>query len=158
MKEVVTEPFLFFLTSVLFGIALFAFYDIFRALRSVFHHRPIMIAIEDIGFALTVAVTSFLFLCTYNYGELRSFFFLGIFLGMILYHIKLSRYIRHIWIYIFSWIRHFLIILYHGVTRPMIYIQRNIRWRLKKEKKNITMALKSQPKRGGQSGTKKKEK
>lgn len=52
--------------------------------------------------------------------------------------------------------QHFKII-YEIITKPMISIQRNIKWRLKK-RKNVTMALKKQTKRGGQSGTKEKTK
>ena len=40
----------------------------------------------------------------------------------------------------------------------MIYIKRNIKWRLKKEKKNVTMALKKQIKRGGKSDNTKETK
>ena len=36
MKETVTDPLLFFLASILFGVCLLAIYDIFRGLRGVF--------------------------------------------------------------------------------------------------------------------------
>ena len=61
-------------------------------------------------------------------------------------------------VYIFSRIDHFMRNICSHIAKPMICIQRNIKWRLKKEKKNVTMALKKQTKRGGQSGTKEKTK
>ena len=158
MQEVVTAPFIFFLCSILFGMGLLFLYDIVRALRSVFHHRGFFVAMEDIMYAMFAAVISFLFLCTYNYGELRGFFFLGIFTGMLGYYMKISSYVMTSAVYIFSRIDHFMRNICSHIAKPMICIQRNIKWRLKKEKKNVTMALKKQSKRGGQSGTKEKTK
>mgnify|MGYP003091641041 CR=1 FL=1 len=148
MQEVVTAPLMFFLSSILLGIGLLGIYDILRAFR----------AVEDILYFMFVAVISFWFLCTYNHGELRGFFFIGIFIGMFLYYIKISSYVISWLIYFFSRITNIFKIIYEIITKPMISIQRNIKWRLKKEKKNVTMALKKQTKRGGQSGTKEKTK
>lgn len=158
MQEIVTKPFFFFLASILFGIGLLFLYDFFRAFRMIFHHKSVFVIMEDLGFALFVAITSFVFLCTYNYGELRGFFFLGIFLGMFFYHIKISPGILSMEQNIFLIIKNILKILYHKVIRPLSGIQRNLRWRLKKQKKNVTIALKKQTKRGEQSGTKEKKK
>lgn len=158
MKEVVTAPVLFFLTSILFGMGILFLYDMIRTVRIVFFHKGIFVILEDLGFSIFVAVTSFMFLCTYNYGELRGYFFLGIFLGMIIYRVKISFYILKAEVFLLSKVRDFIVIIGSKVTKPMISIQRNIKWRLKKERKNVTMALKSQTKRGGQSGTKKKKK
>ncbi len=158
MQEVVTAPFIFFLFSILFGMGLLCIYDIIRIFRSVFCHRLIFSAMEDIFYAVFVAVVSFLFLCTYNYGELRGFFFMGIFIGMLGYYMKISPYVITMGIRIVFKISILLKTICRGITKPMIYIQRNIKWRLKKEKKNVTMALKKQTKRGGQSGTKEKTK
>ena len=77
---------------------------------------------------------------------------------MFLYYIKISSYVISWLIYFFSRITNIFKIIYEIITKPMISIQRNIKWRLKKEKKNVTMALKKQTKRGGQSGTKEKTK
>lgn len=156
MEEIVTRPFFFFLLSILFGMMLLFLYDFFRALRTTFHHKSVFVVIEDLLFALFVAVASFLFLCTYNYGQLRGFFFLGIFLGMIFYHIKISSCIISLEQQIFFIVKNILKILYHKTIRPISIIQRNLKWRLKKQKKNVTIALKKQTKRGGQSGTKEK--
>lgn len=158
MQEVVTAPFIFFLTAILFGIGLLFLYDIVRSARIVFHHKGIFVILEDLSFSMFVAVTSFIFLCTYNYGELRGYFFLGIFIGMVIYRAKISSYILKIEVFLFSKVRDFMILIGNKLKKPMISIQRNIKWRLKKERKNVTMALKSQTKRGGQSGTKEKKK
>lgn len=155
MKEGVTNPVLFFLTSIVFGIGIFLIYDIFRSIRILFHHKKIFVVIEDLGFAIFVAIMTFLFLYTYNYGELRGFFFLGIFLGMLFYHGKISYRVTKGMIWLLSKVRSIIRSVSDKIEKPMIYIHRNLKWRLKKEKKNVTMALKRQ-KRGDRSGTKKK--
>ena len=93
MKEIVTDPLLFFLASILFGVCLQAVYDIIRGIRRVFYHKSMLIFIEDIGFGIFTAVMAFIFLCTYNDGELRGFFFLGIVVGMILYYQLCSKFL-----------------------------------------------------------------
>ena len=41
MKETVTDPLLFFLASILFGVCLQAIYDIIRGIRRVFYHTKL---------------------------------------------------------------------------------------------------------------------
>ena len=158
MQEVVTDPFFFFLSSILFGMGLIFCYDILRTIRNVFHHNNITVIIEDLLFAIFTAVTSFLFLCTYNHGELRGFFFLGIFLGMSSYHMIVSKRVCKILCCILVILKQCFEIFSRTVTNPVICIWRNVKWRLKKEKKQVTMALKRQTKRGDRSGTKEKSK
>lgn len=154
MQEMVKDPLLFFLMSAVYGVCVLLFYDIFRALRSVFDHIPFFLIIEDLGFSIFVAITSFAFLCTYNGGEVRSYFFLGIFSGMFLYHIKISKTTVKILKSLFCLIKNLMCRITDMIMHPLIHIQRNIKWRLKKEKKNVTMALKRQTRRGGQDGRK----
>ena len=135
MQEVVTAPLMFFLSSILLGIGLLGIYDILRAFRAVIQHGLFFTAVEDILYFMFVAVISFWFLCTYNHGELRGFFFIGIFIGMFLYYIKISSYVISWLIYFFSRITNIFKIIYEIITKPMISIQRNIKWRLKKERK-----------------------
>lgn len=154
MQEMVTAPFSFFLISITYGMGLLFFYDIYRAMRIIFHHKPVFVIIEDLSFSIFVAITSFWFLCTYNYGELRGFFFLGIFLGMLIYYTKISPQVVKIDKYIFSFVKNLMLIMINAVMHPLVHIQRNIKWRLKKEKKNVTMALKRETRRGVQDGRK----
>lgn len=155
MREGVTNPLFFFCTSILFGMLVLLVYDFFRSIRILFHHKRVFIVIEDFGFAILVAIMTFLFLYTYNYGELRGFFFLGIFLGMIFYHGKVSLRVRKYLIKILSIVKSIVRSVCDKIGKPVIHIRRNLKWRLKKEKKNVTMALKRQ-KRGDRSGTKEK--
>lgn len=99
MQEVVTAPLMFFLSSILLGIGLLGIYDILRAFRAVIQHGLFFTAVEDILYFMFVAVISFWFLCTYNHGELRGFFYRDIYRNVsILYK---NKFICHIMAYIF---------------------------------------------------------
>ena len=146
MKEIVTDPLLFFLASILFGVCLQAVYDIIRGIRRVFYHKSMLIFIEDIGFGIFTAVMAFIFLCTYNDGELRGFFFLGIVIGMILYYQLCSKFLLRAVIHITEKLKKIIRQFEKVCLRPGIHIKRNLKWQLKKEKKQVTMALKKQNK------------
>ena len=144
MKETVTDPLLFFLVSILFGVCLQAIYDIIRGIRRVFYHKSVFLFIEDIGFGIFTAVMAFIFLCTYNDGELRGFFFLGIVIGMILYYQLCSKFLLRAVIHITEKLKKIIRQFEKVCLRPGIHIKRNLKWQLKKEKKQVTMALKKQ--------------
>ena len=82
MREAVIGQVLFFAASILFGGGLLAVYDIIRGFRRTWIHKSVWVTAEDVIFWLFVAVASFVFLCRYNQGQLRGFFFLGLILGM----------------------------------------------------------------------------
>ena len=146
MKETVTDPLLFFLASILFGVCLQAIYDIIRGIRRVFYHKSVFLFIEDIGFGIFTAVMAFIFLCTYNDGELRGFFFLGIVIGMILYYQLCSKFLLRAVTHITEKLKKIIRQFEKVCLRPGIHIKRNLKWQLKKEKKQVTMALKKQNK------------
>ena len=135
MKETVTDPLLFFLASILFGVCLQAIYDIIRGIRRVFYHKSVFLFIEDIGFGIFTAVMAFIFLCTYNDGELRGFFFLGIVIGMILYYQLCSKFLLRAVIHITEKLKKIIRQFEKVCLRPGIHIKRNLKWQLKKEKK-----------------------
>ena len=135
MKETVTDPLLFFLASILFGVCLQAIYDIIRGIRRVFYHKSVFLFIEDIGF-----------------------FFLGIVIGMILYYQLCSKFLLRAVIHITEKLKKIIRQFEKVCLRPGIHIKRNLKWQLKKEKKQVTMALKKQIKRGGKSDNTKETK
>ena len=158
MKEIITDPLIFFIQSVFFGMSLFLLYDIVRAVRKILPHKRGIILIEDILFWIFVAIISFYFLCTYNDGELRGFFFMGVIGGMALYYRRGSKMVLPILIKIGSYPIRVVKLISAKCQRPWIHGKRNLRWQLKKEKKQVTMALKRQTRRGGRSGNTKESK
>lgn len=156
MQETVTRPLLFFIASILFGGGLFIIYDIIRGFRRVFLHKSFWVAAEDILFWIFVGLSSFRFLFWYNQGELRGFFFLGLLLGVVLYYCLGSSMILKAATKIFRMIRHLFRLLFGWMRKPAVRVRTNLKWQLKKEKKNVKMALKKGNKRGDADGIGKK--
>lgn len=156
MREAVTGQLIFFAASIGFGACLFFIYDILRGFRRVFVHNSFQMTVEDVVFWVLVGVSSFRFLCWYNQGELRGFFFLGLFLGMAVYYGCISRQVLQICMAVFGQIRHIYRRIHKILRRPAVRMKTNIKWQLKKEKKHVKMALKKGNKRGGMSEGKKR--
>ncbi len=82
-----------FLFSVSLGFIIGFIYDIFRIIRFIFNHKKIWVQIEDALYWLISVFFVFLFLLKKNYGEVRFYMIVGVFLGMFLYFISISQLI-----------------------------------------------------------------
>lgn len=65
-------------------------YDIFRILRKSFKTIDIITYIQDFLFWIITGVILLYSIFTFNNGELRSYIFIGILLGLILYMLSIS--------------------------------------------------------------------
>lgn len=138
----------FFGASILFGGGLLVVYDIIRGMRRTWVHKNRWVIAEDLIFWLFVGIASFVFLCRYNQGQLRGFFFLGLLLGMTVYYWKGSHYVLGWMIRIFGWVRKITDRGAALVQKPVVRAGRNIKWKLKKEKQSIKMIFKKRSRRG----------
>lgn len=80
-----------FLVCLVLGMVLAFIYDCIRIFRLFFSHRDWLVDIEDLAFWLFTAWLVFRTLFLYNRGALRGYAFLGMFLGVLLYALTLSR-------------------------------------------------------------------
>lgn len=80
-----------FLVCLGLGAILAFIYDMVRILRLFFRHRDWLVDLEDLLFWLFTAWLVFRTLFIYNRGALRGYAFLGMFLGVMLYALTLSR-------------------------------------------------------------------
>lgn len=87
------QEWLFFLCSALYGAECFVVYDLIRAIRRTWEHGKILIAAEDIFFWAASGIFLFTRLYHWNNGILRWYFFLGLFLGMLLYAVTISDWV-----------------------------------------------------------------
>ena len=92
MEEVYRQLFClvaFTITGIVIGIL----FDIFRILRKSFKTTDIITYLQDILFwILTGAILLFSIFC-FNNGEIRSYIFIGIVLGIFLYMVTISKFI-----------------------------------------------------------------
>ena len=96
---------LFFFSSVLYGLQMFLFYDLFRALRRTWPHKQILIAIEDISFWIAASIFLFTRVYKWNNGTLRWFFFVGLGLGTLLYYVVFSPYVLKFVCFLLKWLK-----------------------------------------------------
>lgn len=87
MADIIYEQFRVFLHSLLCGFLIWCMYDVLLLLRKTWRHGTIIMAVEDIVFWLVSACIIFSMLYTYNFGSLRGYAFLGVFLGILLHGI-----------------------------------------------------------------------
>ena len=81
-----------FFLYVVSGMAISIFFDIFRVLRRSIKTSNIITYVEDTIFWVIVGLFLIWEIFTISYGELRSYIFVGIILGIILYLVTISKY------------------------------------------------------------------
>ena len=90
-----------FLLSLLGGAAVGMFFDVFRALRQQFRSGAFSVGVQDLLFWLFTALSVFLFLYRFNFGQPRWYIFCGIFLGGLFYHLTAGRYVVRLFLWLF---------------------------------------------------------
>lgn len=80
-----------FLVCLGLGALLAFIYDVVRVFRLLFRHKDWLVDVEDLLFWIFTAWLVFRTLFAYNRGALRGYAFLGMFLGVMLYALTLSR-------------------------------------------------------------------
>jgi spore cortex biosynthesis protein YabQ len=87
----VPEELRLFLLSCLWGLAIGASYDVFRAVRLLFRHNAALTAAEDVLFAVLYGVFLWSFASGAARGELRVYYVIGNMIGAALYHFTVGR-------------------------------------------------------------------
>ena len=78
------------------GMAISIFFDIFRVLRKSIKTSNILTYIEDTIFWIIVGIFLIWEIFTVSYGELRSYIFVGIILGIVIYLFTISKHFINI--------------------------------------------------------------
>lgn len=90
MQEVYNQLFclgVFTITGILIGVL----FDIFRILRKSFHTSDWVTYIQDILFWILAGTLMLFSIFTFNNGEIRSYVFIGILIGVVIYMLALSK-------------------------------------------------------------------
>lgn len=82
-----------FLIFTIEGIIIGFIFDIFRILRKSFKTSDIVTYIQDILFWIITGILILYSIFVFNYGEIRFFMFVGIFIGAMFYMLLISRYV-----------------------------------------------------------------
>ena len=112
-----------FLIYVVSGVAISIFFDIFRVLRKSIKTSNLITYIEDAVFWIIVGLFLIWEIFTISYGELRSYIFLGLVLGVILYMATVSKYFIKINVQILNIIKKPIYIIYKKIKTMYIKIK-----------------------------------
>lgn len=81
-----------FACSMGYGAVIVLLYDFYRMLRIIWEHSTLAVAVEDLLFWFMTGCIIFHMMYTYDYGQIRFYFFLGMCLGMLSYYYTISRF------------------------------------------------------------------
>lgn len=114
-----------FVLSILLGIFIGVYFDVFRIIRKVGLTSNILIFAEDLFFVLSASVIIFFFVYIVSEGVYRTFEFLGIGLGIISYRLTVSSYIIRASVVVIYKIRQFFSFLFKNtVIKSYIYLDK----------------------------------
>ena len=138
MAGLIYDELTLFGICMLLGAALAFVYDVIRCFRIFVPHPDVVVDIEDLSFWMFTAWMVFSTLVIYNRGALRAYAFIGMFLGVVLYTLTLSRLLLYIAHKIVPYWRKFFKLL----GKPFAAMGRHIRKSLKKVVSEVTIAFK----------------
>lgn len=91
MAELIYDEMQLFVVCLALGACLACVYDGIRIFRLLFYHWDWVVDVEDLIYWIFTAWMVFRTLFYYNQGMLRGYAFLGMFLGMLIYVLTISR-------------------------------------------------------------------
>lgn len=128
-----------FVVCLLLGAVLALVYDGVRIFRMLFPHKEIVVDLEDLVFWMFTAWMVFRTLFYYNRGALRGYAFLGMFLGVLIYMITVSRILMFLADKIVPyWKKGFRL-----AVKPLVFLKQSVIKILKKAVTEVKMAVKS---------------
>ncbi len=129
------------LYSIIFGIIISAFFDLFRSLRKIKGFSEVQVFFQDIIFFVIVAPAVFIFLVAYTYGIMRAYVFSGICFGFLIWRITISRYYVFLLVWIFGLFYKTFTLLSSKVSTfidsTIVFLSENLKNFLKKMKKAV---------------------
>lgn len=84
---------LLFLRSLLYGAVMAAGYDFLRIIRRIICHNTVFVIVEDILYWIAGSLFLFVKIYQQNDGVLRGYIFIGLIVGMVLWHYTLGEYL-----------------------------------------------------------------
>ena len=116
--ETINQAYLF-LIFILNGILIGTVFDVFRILRKSFNTPNFVTYIEDVLFWIIAALIVMYSLFVFNNGRFRAYIFIGVFLGIAIYMLFLSKFVVNISVKIISFIKKIIYIIYKVISYPV---------------------------------------
>ncbi|GMQ57530.1 hypothetical protein AN1V17_19250 [Vallitalea sediminicola] len=119
MNSLVSAQAISFMMSILSGVFLGFVYDLVRVLRRIIKHPKWLINVQDFIFWLFGSFIIFLDIFKNNNGTLRGFLYIGVFLGLIIYFLAISKLVLMIFMKIYSFIANIIKFLFKLIIKPI---------------------------------------
>ncbi len=142
MADLIYDEMQLFLVCFLLGASLAVIYDVFRILRMLFVHWDWLVDVEDLLFWVLTTWCVFKTLFHYNEGVLRGYAFLGMFLGVIVYTLTLSRLLLFLVRSILPYWNKLKNKVGGCAKKPVLALRSKCRKALKNIATDVTMAIK----------------
>lgn len=97
-----------FIISLIMGAGMGFTYDLIRCFRRLIFHNNFFISVEDIVFWIVWALIIINRIHLYNFGKFRIYVFIGVFLGVTIYALTISKVFMYIMTYILRNLRMFV--------------------------------------------------
>lgn len=94
-----------FLIYIASGMVIGIFFDTFRVLRKTMKTSNLITYIEDTIFWIIVGLFLIWEIFTISYGELRSYIFIGLLMGLVIYMLSVSKYFIKINVKIMTYVK-----------------------------------------------------
>lgn len=114
--------------SYISGLVIVLAYDILGIIRSAGHHGRFLRFVEELAFWGAAGWWLFAILNWANYGIIRYFSMLGLFLGMISYRVTVKDVFRQTGVRLISWVKEKVFSLLFFLLKPAVYAGKRILW------------------------------
>ena len=104
------------------GVIIGLVFDVFRILRKSFKTNDIITYIEDVLFWIITGILILYSIFIFNYGEIRFFMFIGIFLGAMLYMLLISKHVIKVSVSVIKFFKKIIIFIFRIVKFPFEFI------------------------------------
>ena len=121
-----------FIISLIMGAGMGFTYDLIRCFRRLIFHNNFFISVEDIIFWIAWALIIISQIHHYNFGKFRIYVFIGVFLGVTIYALTISK----VFIYFMTYILHNLRMFVKKTNKLLKNGARQVKIRVITAKKN----------------------
>ncbi len=104
------------------GIVIGTFFDVFRILRRTFRTPDWMTYLEDILFWILTGIFLLFLLFYFQNGKIRGYIIVGLFFGILIYMLTISRYFIKISVHILTIIKNVIKQIFIWCGKPFTFI------------------------------------
>jgi len=134
-----------FLSTVVAGMVIGLFYDVFRIIRKTTPHREWVVQLEDVLFWVIATGAMFYFMLQRNFGEIRVFSLLGTAIGAVLYMATFSPLVLKISVVVIDFVKRVVTTTVRVIFFPIKFLYSLISPPIKKftakRRKNLRTAV-----------------